>query len=92
MTMNTETEYHKKLYLLRSKRINRKLFYAENYCFKSKKGKNIISNFHEAWIDLLLGFNHKIKEHILVSFDESHNFYTLNNFEKTKNKKINHSF
>lgn len=92
MTMNIETEYHKKLYLLRSKRINRKLFYAENYCFKSKKGKNIINNFNEAWIEFLLGFKHKITEHILISFDESHDFYTINNFEITKNKNINHPF
>ena len=92
VTMNIETDYHKKLYTLRSKRIVRQESYAENYAFKSKKGKNIISNFHEAWIDLLLGFKNKIKEHILLSFDESHDFYTLNNFEKSKNKKIYHPF
>lgn len=92
VTMNIETDYHKKLYTLRTKRFGKQLSYAENYAFKSKKGKNIISNFHEAWIDLLLGFNLKINEHILVSFDESHNFYIINNFEKTKNKKINHPF
>ena len=88
ITNNIETTYNKKLFLSRSEKINYKLTYAENFAFKSKKGSNIVDNFHQAWIDFLFKFNNKIKEHILVSFDEFHNFYTINNFEMTKNKRI----
>ena len=88
ITNNIETTYNKKLFLSRSEKINYKLTYAENFAFKSKKGSNIVDNFHQAWIDFLFKFNSKIKEHILVSFDEFHNFYTINNFEMTKNKRI----
>jgi hypothetical protein len=88
ITIKIDSEYNKKLFLSKSKKINRKLTYAENFAFKSKQGRNIIDNFHQAWIDLLFKFKSKVKEHILVSFDEFHNFYTINNFEMTKSKRI----